>query len=112
MLQNAIIRFPLYRKEESDDKKVHLNFLFPLFVLCVWRSLSLERESFGVCAVYHCLDEVKEKRPSVDSWSDFGSWFVQRHSGFCRSLLVGKKKTCLMIFFFLSEEGESFVPFE
>lgn len=49
MLQNAIIRFPLYRKEECDDKKVDLNFLFPLFVLCLFCSLALE--FWFVCCV-------------------------------------------------------------
>lgn len=34
MRQDSIIRFPLSRKDERDEKKVDLNFLFPLFVLC------------------------------------------------------------------------------
>lgn len=31
--KNAVVRFPLYRKERRDDTKVDLDFLFPLFVL-------------------------------------------------------------------------------
>lgn len=46
MLQNGVIRFPPHRKEERVDKKVDLNFLFPLFVSGV-------RFSFGFCLVCH-----------------------------------------------------------
>lgn len=72
MLQNGVIRFPLHRK--CDDKKVDLNFLFPLFVLRLlaalscdegretrprsWVRLWLSHKSFIVCKVESSLNEV------------------------------------------------------
>lgn len=123
MLQNAIIRFPLYRKEECDDKKVDLNFLFPLFVLCLFCSLALE--FWFVCCVslsanrkwWMQWEREREEAFEVECWVRFRFSAEVTIASFCARVKVVSANvqgdTFTRRFFYWEEKGglRVFCPF-